>query len=88
MDSLNTQKITLGNMGQIPDDVTLESPMEEQGNIPPPIDVDDIGKDVEVEVSENEDKNENEGDGNSQGNTNLLIFGGLIALLLLFRKKL
>jgi hypothetical protein len=87
MDSLNTQKITLGNMGQIPDDVTLESPMEQQGDMPPPIDVDDIGEDVEIEVSEDENTEGSE-QTPSESNSNLLIFGGLIALLLLFRKKL
>jgi len=87
MDNLNTQKITLGNMGQIPDDVTLESPMEQQGDIPPPIDVDDIGEDVEIEVSEDENTEGSE-QTPSESNSNLLIFGGLIALLLLFRKKL
>lgn len=77
MDNLNTNQITLGNMGQI--DVAQESPMESK---------DTGGVNVAQETppeSKDDTKTENE---DTKSDNNILMLGGLLVLFLLFNKKL
>ena len=84
MDNLYTNQITLGNMGQIvaneptPNDFPDSDIPEVTGESA------EVTKETKLEVKDTTSSSDNE----DNSNQNMLIIGGLLALLFLFRKKL
>lgn len=76
MDNLNTNQITLGNMGQV--EVEEQNPDESTYT----------NVDIEQQKPDESKKPYGEETQTDNGQSNMLIFGGLLALLFLFRKKL
>jgi hypothetical protein len=77
MDNLNTNQITLGNMGS----VDIEQPRPDESR--------EANVDVAQEAPQESKKPEEDvEDDKPSSDQTMLIFGGLLALLFLFRKKL
>lgn len=95
MDNLNTNKITLGNMGQTEISPTLPDPQE--STRPDGEEIIDLGEQSDVyyadETSKSEvgvkeeSKDEPTSDSGMGEYSNLLLFGGLILALFFIKKK-